>query len=972
MSRVTPLVSPLLIGRDDLLDLADRRLADAADGHGHVLLLAGEAGVGKSRLLDAITRKAESLGFLVAQGDLAPQDRIVPGALIKDLVRSMLRIRPFDRLEADFTGAPQASPGTPVQSRRLLVHDMVDRILELLDMPAVLAIEDLQWADDLSLEIVAELARRIRDRPIMILGAYRTDELPTGTILREWRARLLTQRLAEEARLAPLTLDQTALMTTLILSTGLPAPREVVAAVFERTDGIPLHVEELLGALTDEARTDGRAIREATVPATIEDAVLARFERLSAQGRAVAQAGAVMGRCFVPEVLAGIMDVPPESLDAPLQELVDQAFLYPFNFRDVGYFDYRHELLRGALYRTVPPSSLRRLHARAAEFGARLEGASEIHASVHFERAGLRVDAFRAALSGAVAAARLSSHRESFELYRRAVDNVPSELEAAAAGALFEAYSAEAGAIEENELAAGAAWTARDRYLAAGRPLEAARVLYNLASLGRREAHSAAETLELVAGGLAELEALPASPARESARAGLLQMRSMLLRDTMDLDGAGAAAIAYGGAARAAGELAGQIDAAGQLGLAEVLAGDIERGQAAISAAAREAREAGFESIGVTAYRDAATMAARIMDYPGAEAAIREGMRYADAIEQSHCRHVMGATSALIAWVDGRWPEAVVVGEQELVERGCARGAIGAEVALGYVAMGLGDVDRARSRLESAKSAGQVSGTVELILPALWGLAENELLAQEPGRAVDLCNEALGLAKLAGEHALFVPFAVTGARAMVAAGRPEAAERWVAGVAEHLESWASVARPAIDHSVGLVRLASGSTGAARDALEAAVTGWDRLGRAWETTWARVDLASCLLRSNRYAEAAGHLSTARETATRLESAPLLARIVELSEIASRHGSFDEPWRPLTAREFEVARLIAEGRTNLEIAGELGIAPKTASAHVEHILAKLGVARRAEVATWVTTVIRPPAEVPVNRPRQTATR
>ena len=216
------------------------------------------------------------------------------------------------------------------------------------------------------------------------------------------------------------------------------------------------------------------------------------------------------------------------------------------------------------------------------------------------------------------------------------------------------------------------------------------------------------------------------------------------------------------------------------------------------------------------------------------------------------------------------------------------------------------------------------------------------------------------------------PFAVTGARAMVAAGRPEAAERWVAGVAEHLESWASVARPAIDHSVGLVRLASGSTGAARDALEAAVTGWDRLGRAWETTWARVDLASCLLRSNRYAEAAGHLSTARETATRLESAPLLARIVELSEIASRHGSFDEPWRPLTAREFEVARLIAEGRTNLEIAGELGIAPKTASAHVEHILAKLGVARRAEVATWVTTVIRPPAEVPVNRPRQTATR
>jgi DNA-binding NarL/FixJ family response regulator len=75
---------------------------------------------------------------------------------------------------------------------------------------------------------------------------------------------------------------------------------------------------------------------------------------------------------------------------------------------------------------------------------------------------------------------------------------------------------------------------------------------------------------------------------------------------------------------------------------------------------------------------------------------------------------------------------------------------------------------------------------------------------------------------------------------------------------------------------------------------------------------------------------------------------------LSEIANRHGSFDEPWRPLTTREFEVARLIAAGQTNAEIAFELSIASKTASAHVEHILAKLGVARRAEIATWVATV------------------
>jgi DNA-binding NarL/FixJ family response regulator len=169
-----------------------------------------------------------------------------------------------------------------------------------------------------------------------------------------------------------------------------------------------------------------------------------------------------------------------------------------------------------------------------------------------------------------------------------------------------------------------------------------------------------------------------------------------------------------------------------------------------------------------------------------------------------------------------------------------------------------------------------------------------------------------------------------------------------------------------------VRLATGSLSAAREALERAVRGWEERGRIWESTWARVDLAGCLLRMSRYAEAAAQLASARETATALESAPLIARIDELSEIAHRHGSFDEPWRPLTTREFEVARLIADGLTNAEIAGELLIAPKTASAHVEHILAKLGVARRAEIATWVATVARPPVEPSSSRQTASAAR
>ncbi len=139
----------------------------------------------------------------------------------------------------------------------------------------------------------------------------------------------------------------------------------------------------------------GPAIREATVPETIEDAVLARIAHLSQRPRQPPSAGAVIGRSFSPDVLAGVMDLPPAALDDPLQELVDNVVLDAPGTR--GLYDFRHQLLRDVLYRTIPAAERRRFHARAVEFGAQLEGASEIHASLHYERAGLRREAFEAA-----------------------------------------------------------------------------------------------------------------------------------------------------------------------------------------------------------------------------------------------------------------------------------------------------------------------------------------------------------------------------------------------------------------------------------------------------------------------------------------------------------------------------------------------------------------------------------------------
>ena len=186
MSAAGTLVSPILVGRDDLLDLADRRLAEVKSGRGHLLFLAGEAGIGKTRLLSAIVSKAEALGFVVAGGDVGIRDLEVAGSLIFDLTHSMTGREAFQPVRDRDPQAPDR--GTPDQHamapdagmRRSGVASWSTTspiCLATVPAPALLCFENLHWADDLSLEIVGAFARRVHDVPILALGTYRSDEL---------------------------------------------------------------------------------------------------------------------------------------------------------------------------------------------------------------------------------------------------------------------------------------------------------------------------------------------------------------------------------------------------------------------------------------------------------------------------------------------------------------------------------------------------------------------------------------------------------------------------------------------------------------------------------------------------------------------------------------------------------------------------------------------------------------------------
>src|SRR6185436_9840168 len=138
------LQSPLIVGRDDLLALAARRIAEAKGGRGGLLMFAGEAGIGKTRLMGAAIRQAELAGFRWSKGDLAPQDRLVPLACVTDMARWM-GPESFGTLGQTLLGMPDDRGGDSMASRRILVREIAETIVQAVETPTLLAFEDLQW-----------------------------------------------------------------------------------------------------------------------------------------------------------------------------------------------------------------------------------------------------------------------------------------------------------------------------------------------------------------------------------------------------------------------------------------------------------------------------------------------------------------------------------------------------------------------------------------------------------------------------------------------------------------------------------------------------------------------------------------------------------------------------------------------------------------------------------------------------------
>ena len=959
--RRSTFVSPVLVGRDDLLELADRSLADARAGDGRLLLLAGEAGIGKTRLLGAIGRRTGLAGIPQAAAAAFPGDLELAGGLLIDLARDLVRHeKPAvatdagRRLEARLVGDDVTTDrGDLHRRRRLLVLDSVDLLASLATGgPVVVLLEDLHWADDLSLEVLAQLARRLPELEMLVVGTYRSDEVSGRIPMRDWRTRLLAGRLAEEARLERFGASEIATMAGALLGQGLPVPADVVEALELRCDGIPLHVEEFLGALGTADPTGGR-LRSQSVPATLADAVLRRAESLQPESRDVAAAASIVGREFDVPLLVEVTELDPAAADRALVELIDRHFVVRAD--EPGRYDFRHALIRDALHDAVPDIRRHELHRRIAIAATgRPEIGSEAFLSMHYAGALMGPEAYRLARSAGRRAADLSSHREAVELFDRVLRFTPADAPAAERAGNLVDFAAACAAIDDNVAADDAYRAARALLEEAGDPIGTAALAGPHVAVRHLLGDDLEARVSMLMGALSALDAAEAS-AVDGTRAGLeagLSAAYMLDRRLDEAIQHGERALSM---ARALGDRTAEINASTTLGAVFVMAGRMDDGWTLLEDAVSQAIEGRLEVEAARGYRMLGTGSSVLVEYDRSEHWLREGMEYAHRVELWNHHHYMASHLAHVAWATGDWPLAWRLAEQALAD---GRGGITTRITclhvLGFVALGRGEWAAAHASLDEARQLGEQMAELQRLSPALWGLAEMAELRGEHAEAARWCEQAMLASERVRDAAYAFPFLVTGTRAQLGLGDPHAAEQWVERVAARLaDRNIPGTLPAIDHGRGLVLMAKGSNGRARTALEAAAGAWRERRRAWEGTTVLLDLARCAVRSNRRVEAGRHAAAARDAAAGMGAAPLEREAEDVLRTLRRHDAAVEPWAPLTAREFAVARLVAEGLTNGAIAGRLEIAPKTVAAHIEHILAKLGVGRRAEIAAWTAT-------------------
>jgi DNA-binding NarL/FixJ family response regulator/tetratricopeptide (TPR) repeat protein len=986
LTPTEPILCPTLVGREAALEALER-VADQARHLGQTALIAGEAGIGKSRLLSEIRLRAERSGFEIFQGSCFEPDASVPYAPVVDALRARFAVRSAGEVAAELGSLaadlsrivpelidlfPDLTPPVslpPVEERQRLFHALTRMILgKLRTGPTLVIIEDLNWCDDGSLEWLLALARLALPGLFLAL-TYRTEEVSPG--LHHFLAEADRRRLVTEVTLAPLSRPEVARMVEATLGLARPTPSAFVDAIDALADGNPFFIEEILkslaaaGHLRDVARLGTELPENVRIPRSVEEAVLRRLAGASPDAQRVLTLAAVLGRrCDFP-LLQELAGRDAAGLLRQVEELVRAQLLVE---ESADRFAFRHALTREAVYGRLlkrERQSLHRTVVRALERrrdpGPHLadlayhayHGAAWQEALVYANQMGAQALALHAPRSAvghfsrALEAERRLGRPASRELLRArgAAFELDGDFEAADADlglALDSARaSADEAAVWEPLSDLGFLWLARD-YEKAGDLME--------------------QALEL-----AERMDDPERHARSLNRVGNWHVNMERPEHGHDLHRKAL------GIFEGLHDLPGLAETQDLLGVSRLLLGDRIGAIAHFERAAALYRE-------LDQRRGLASVLATLahLRTPSLVYAVTGGARPSSERALGEAREGL-AIARDIGWRSGEAYAAAQVGA-------CLAAEGSHDAALEATRLGLSIADEIQHR-EWLCIAHSTMGIIHLD-------------SLEAAAAVEHCGRALELAGSSGVRHLVVLCGALLAWAHLLAGDRRAAASTLAPFADSSGRQRTLAGATTLRALADVKLAMAEPAealeladrliewAARFSGPAAVPGlWKLRGEALanlgrmpeaEVALSRArDAAlvqSCpalVWRIDRVSAAVatrlGHRADARliragsdEVVQRLAVAisdgnardDFLRRALGTSlSASSARAAAKRAHGGLTAREREVAAMVGRGLSNREIAAALFVSERTVESHTSHIREKLGLTSRAQVAAWV---------------------
>ncbi|GAA5189780.1 LuxR family transcriptional regulator [Rugosimonospora acidiphila] len=970
-------------------------------GRPAVALIAGEAGVGKSRLVGELSRIAAERGARVLGGgcvELGGEG--IPLAPLVDLLRALARTTPaealdrllgparqeFARLLPELDPTVAAGPVAEASATQLLEHvlGLITRLAA--QRPLLLVVEDLHWADRSTRDLVAFLAQTLRELGVLLLLTYRSDELhrrhPLRLLITGWER----VRTVHRVELGRFSRSEVAAQCGAIRDTAPSA--QFAEVVFERSQGNAFLVEEILAAV-DSGADPGE------LPPSLRDMLLARTETVSEAAQRVLRAASAAGPRVEDRLLEAVAGMPEAQLYPALREAVEHHLLVVDG--DGSGYAFRHELTRDAVYDDMLPGERVRLHAT---YGEALAGdptllgedgnvaatlAHHWYAAMDLPRAlGASVAAGRQA-AAAFAPAEAQRHLE------RALRIWPRVPDAADRAGM--------DWLGINLLAADAVWTAGEpsRGLsivddmladdgAAGDPVRRAQVVerraYMLRALGRDDE---------AAGQLREaLALLPAAPVTTTHAVVLASLANSLGRAD-ELGQARDVARAAVDAAAAVGATPQHADALITLGISAVYLGEAPAGLAAMRDGLALAERHGLLDVALRGYINLSDGLEMLGQHTEAAETARSGIALANRLgrKRSFGALLVGNLAESLMR-PGRWGEALSLITGSLADGPTGIFASTVLLQRAELSMWQGDAPAAADDVREARRQFGDGLDTQYTAPMAFIEAELARASGDTATAWQHIRTALnrpfsatamryawplvwlGMRVQADIASASGPVA-SGAAASGGAASGGAASGGTATVCRRRDSLRTLAAaipalapPAVAYraltAAETARLnRCGEVAAWREAVETTRAA----GEAFPMCYALYRLAEAQCGAawldaggTTGPDAGGAAATAREC-LRLANDLAASTAPDLRALIRRARLRVEPAAPavtagtgshrLTDRELEVLALVAEGHSNGKIASALFISPKTASVHVSNILTKLGASSRTEAAT-----------------------